>query len=161
MQVTLMFNNSDTNVIGKSLTTIQIMDCTIKHPSSIINPILTIKGSDDIAISNYIYIPNWNRYYFVTDVRSLRNGLWEFKCHVDVLESYKSQIKAITCLIARSESNGNLTIDDGYVTSSIPLQSTKLWPNSFTSQYSSFALTVLGEPGNKVTSTASEEITDE
>lgn len=159
MEINLMFNNSDNNVLGKSLTTTYSTSCTLKAPTSILNPTILISGNIDITNVNYCYIPQFKRYYYVSDPVSVRDDLWQFKCHVDVLESYKSKLLQLSALIKRSASNGNLTIDDGYTVSSIPLQSEVIWPHGFEEQTNSFILTVLGAPG--VTTSTSDESTEE
>lgn len=61
---------------------------------------------------NYAYIPKFNRYYFITDVVSVRANLWEVSMRCDVLMSYKDIIRQQRGLIARNEFDYDTTILD-------------------------------------------------
>lgn len=89
------------------------LDCNIKTPSSIINPVLEIATVSPIAF-NYCYIPAFSRYYYIDDIEFNR-GLWVISCSVDVLASYKSTIGNTTCYVTRSSSqyDGDI-VDDLY-----------------------------------------------
>lgn len=52
---------------------------------------------------NYIYIPNLNRYYFVTEVTIVRTNLYEISLSIDILMSYKDGIKKLKGFIDRNE----------------------------------------------------------
>lgn len=75
----------------------------LKDNCSIINPIF--ESSSMPANANYIYVSEWGRYYFVTNVVYISNTTKQFSCEVDVLASYKSQIGATVAEIAFSSSN--------------------------------------------------------
>lgn len=113
MTVTLYQNMSESNVVNKVINKIGTLTGTLRDETSVLNPELIIENSDaDIVWVNYIYIHEWNRYYFVNDIKSVRNNLWSFSCHVDVLSTYKNQIKNLSAIIARQESEYNLYLDD-------------------------------------------------
>ena len=52
---------------------------------------------------NYAYIPEFERYYFVTNIVNVRNNLWEVHFHVDVLQTYWNDYKYSPSVISRSE----------------------------------------------------------
>lgn len=110
MNIQLMYNLSDNNTINKSLTTLNTMTAEIKQESSVIDPELLVTAYPLNA--NYLYIPQFKRYYFITNVTSVRNGLWRITCHVDVLETYKEAILKQYAIIKRQEFNYNLLQDD-------------------------------------------------
>lgn len=56
---------------------------------------------------NYVYIPIFNRYYFVTDVRISNYSLYEIDLTVDVLMSYKNAILNLNAFIDRNENTTN------------------------------------------------------
>ena len=64
-------------------------------------------------MKNYNYIDGFARYYFVNDVKSVRNGVWELSSHVDVLQSFRTGILNQPAIIARQEKYWNLFINDG------------------------------------------------
>lgn len=61
---------------------------------------------------NYNYAMWGNRYYFITDVRSLHNNLSEVDCVVDVLATYKSDILASTQFVSYSSQSGDSWLAD-------------------------------------------------
>ena len=82
--------------------------------------------------------------YFINNIRSMRNGLVELTCHVDVLTSYKSQIRANSAIIHRSERNWDLYINDGSLVSEQGGKvTTERFGGSFTGAHS-FVLVLAG-----------------
>lgn len=65
-----------------------------------------------IISCNYMYIPTFNRYYFIDDIISVRNNLWRIVAHVDVLMSFKKEIFNQTVLINRNEFDFDLFLTD-------------------------------------------------
>lgn len=107
-------NNSDNRVVNKNLTLLGSGDCAVKGECSILSPTFTITGMSDstAARCNYIYIPNWNRYYYVDDINAEVGRGFEISCHVDVLKTYASQIKSLNGFIRRQEYEYNDYIPD-------------------------------------------------
>lgn len=123
--------------IGKSPTTVLSLDGTLKVQTSIIDPTIIIESSDAVNLlkCNYITIPSFNRSYFISDIKSVSNKLWEIYAHVDVLDSFKNEILANTAIIARQEKEWNLYLDDGTFKSyQNPLVMTQTFPQGFNSQ---------------------------
>lgn len=86
MNITLYVNNSEKNKIGKNLTNDFSLSGTLRDATNIINPVILIE-LNEIGNYNYCYIPNFNRYYFITDITVIRTGLFAISLMVDVLES--------------------------------------------------------------------------
>lgn len=59
-------------------------------------------NSNRIPVHNYVYIPDFNRYYFVIDIVSVNKNLWKFNLEVDVLMSFKDDILQLTGIVDRS-----------------------------------------------------------
>ena len=57
----------------------------------------------EIVTCNYVYIPDFNRHYFVNDITIVRNNLYRLSLHVDVLMSYKNEISNVNALVSRNE----------------------------------------------------------
>lgn len=74
-----------------------------------------------IPTFNYVYIPLFNRYYFVDDISSVVYGVWSVALSVDVLMSYKDTIKTLEAFVDRSQSNYNLKVIDN----KLPLEKTE------------------------------------
>lgn len=101
----------------------------MRRECSVLNPVITIEcvGSE---VPNYIEIKEFNRKYFVTNVVSVRQNLWELHCHVDVLSTYADAIKKLSGIIARQENNYNLYLDDDkFLVDCKRIYWTKAFPN--------------------------------
>lgn len=131
--IQLLRNNSQVNKIGKDLTSLLTVTGTLRSETSIIDPIINIECDlSRLTRCNYIYIEEFRRYYFVNNIRSIREGLVEFSCHVDVLETYKEEIKMNAAIIRRQENNWNLYLNDGtFKVYQNPMVLTKEFPSGF------------------------------
>lgn len=111
--VTLYQNSSPVEKIGKSLSSGESFSCLFKQDTSILKPVITLRSSNSgIPTYNYMYIQELSRYYFIDDIISINNNTWEIHGHVDVLETYKSQIRANTAVVKRQQNLFNLYLDD-------------------------------------------------
>lgn len=110
--ISLMRNYSDTNVLDKNIETLSTVSGTLKNKTSVLNPVIQIQGSLPTGC-NYMYISDFGRYYFVDDISSVTNTIFEISAHVDVLTTYASQIRSCRGIIARQQNNWNLYVDDG------------------------------------------------
>ena len=90
------------------------LGCELKEPTSIINPTLILEYDVSILEYNYIYIVDFSRYYFIIDIVSLDNNLWEISTIEDVLATYKDEIGSTTMMILRSSRMKNGYIRDTF-----------------------------------------------
>lgn len=88
----------------------------LKDDCSIVNPAIKLKESMATRVQdwNYCYIPEFNRYYYVTDW-VWQAGLWIAELQVDVLASFRDRIgqQSVYVLRAASSYDGNI-IDTTY-----------------------------------------------
>lgn len=129
----LFQNNSDTNVVQKSITQKAELAGTLRDDCSIIDPIITVEGiaPSDLKYINYAEIPDFGRYYYVTNI-ILKGKLFEVHMHIDVLNTYKDQIKPLKAIIARQENRYNLYLQDGLIKQyANPHVQIKQFPNGF------------------------------
>lgn len=112
LTVKLQKNSSPKNKIGKTLTGDKTYNSWFKNPTSILRPVIVLETSDDLTAYNYIQISELGRSYFIDDIVSLHNNMWEIHAHVDVLETYATSIKANSAVIRRQENKFNLYLDD-------------------------------------------------
>lgn len=111
--VDLYQNESPVEKIGKTLSNSHtISGVVLKRDTSILRPVLLINSVQNIYTYNYMYISEFGRYYFIDDIRSVNNNMWEISAHVDVLETYSTQILANTAVLRRQEKKFNLYLDD-------------------------------------------------
>lgn len=145
MQIQLMSNISDKNVVDKKLTTVATIEGNLKESTDILDPVLTLGDiTPYINKFNYVYIPLLGRYYFIMDVKSIRSDLWQISCHVDVLQTYKAQIRNNSGLIARQQYNYNVMQSDPRLrVNANPYIVTKKFPKGFNGSYT-YALVVSG-----------------
>lgn len=106
MNIILYVNNSEKNKIGKTLTNDFSLSGTLRDATNIINPVILIEISE-IGNYNYCYINNFNRYYFITDITVIRKGLFAISLMVDVLESFKSDIKNLSVILLNTQNVGS------------------------------------------------------
>ena len=105
MNIRLCINNSEKNKINKSLTSGITLSGTLRNESDVVNPSIAI-NIDNPTIYNYAYIPEFKRYYFITDFTSIRTGIWRINLKSDVLMSFKDSILSSRVLISNTESIG-------------------------------------------------------
>lgn len=80
-------------------------NCIIKRGSGLINPKIEL----DIGLStapswNYCYIPNFGRYYFVTEWYNDK-ALWVAELSIDVLATYRNEIGSASLYALRSSAS--------------------------------------------------------
>ena len=87
--------------------------CALKDNTSILNPTLEIEIINNPATYTYAYIPDFNRYYFVSDWKYII-GRWECELSVDVLGTYKTVIGNSEKYVLRSAKAYNYNIIDNF-----------------------------------------------
>lgn len=118
-----------------------VLTGTLKENCSVLNPVVRInRVMGDVVPQGftYAYIPDFNRYYFVTGV-AWSKPFWEISMAVDVLASWKSQIGLSSHYVLRTDSTTDfnpMITDTMYpATNDISLEQFSL-PSPFTSQIS-------------------------
>ena len=137
--VTLCNNSSPVEKIGKTLSEGSDFTCALKDNTSILRPTLILRSDNaSLAGFNYMKIPEFNRFYFIDDIVSLHNYQWEISGHVDVLETYATEIKANQAVIKRQAKLYNLYLDDPefHVLNYERIQCYKFPANAFTKSFS-------------------------
>lgn len=117
MVIDLYINSSENNRVNKVLSNKFEMSGTLRGETNVINPEILIEHTNPTGF-NYAYIPEFNRYYFINEFTAVRNGLWRVRLAVDVLETYKMQIKQMSAIIDKQQNKGNSNIylnDGSYV----------------------------------------------
>lgn len=142
--IILQRNNSERNRVTKDISEILTVSGELKTKTSIIDPVIMIECDLSAVVGcNYMSISAFGRSYFVNNIRSIRSGLIEFSCHVDVLSSFASEIRSNIAIVRRQEKNWNLYLNDGsFKVYQNPNVLTKAFPSGFTTQ--EFVLAVAG-----------------
>lgn len=118
MTIVLYNSTAEKEVLNKSgyLTQVSTLTGTLRKECNIVDPRIIVE-LDTLPNFNYAYIPEFNRYYFLTDVTSVNNKLWEISLHCDVLFSHMNGIMGLTCDIGRNEFEYDLLLSDDLRTS--------------------------------------------
>lgn len=142
MEIILQINNSEKNRLDKNITDLVTISGTLRESTSVVDPKIVIEGDLSSFVNcNYMTIPVFNRSYFINNITSVNNNLFEISAHVDVLSTYKSQIRQNTAIIARQEKKWNLYLNDGvFKTYQNPHIVTKAFPSGFTEQHFIFSV---------------------
>lgn len=146
--IELYRNLSAPNVVDKELELKATFQGTLRFGSSLIDPVIVFQATDPgfhANRTNYIFVEEFHRYYYITNIISTNTTLWEIHCHVDVLMSYKEEIRAQTAIVARQESKYNLMLDDGvFMCYQDPLIQTKKFSVEGPFEQQEFVLVVAG-----------------
>lgn len=105
MEIHLYVNSSEKNQLGKTLGSELILTGNLRDEASVTNPVILIQA-DNVSGYNYAYVKEFNRYYFIRNMVSVRTGLWRIELSVDVLESYKTEIKKLSVILRDTETTG-------------------------------------------------------
>lgn len=107
MIITLYNNSSEPNKISKHLTPINIaLSGSLRNESEIVNPVVLIEGDiSSLQNANYARIESFGRYYYITEMKSIRNNIVELHLHTDVLMSF--DISAVSGVVVEAENIGS------------------------------------------------------
>lgn len=86
-------------------------DVLLKSDTSIDYPTFLLSGSS----FDYNYAKWSDRYYFVENIKSVRNGQWEVSCTLDPLATYKAEILASTQFVSYSSLSGGTWLPDSRI----------------------------------------------
>lgn len=112
MEIIFYNNKSSNNTLNKTITETFRTSGTLRDETSIVDPVIMLDKSVNVINSNYCYIPQFNRYYYIVNVTTSNNRLWMVTMHVDVLMSFKSDIQNTSGIVARQENNYNKKLVD-------------------------------------------------
>ena len=105
------------NVLGKTITWGNPITSPISRDNiSVRNPVIILNGYDIHPQNNYARVlwdgdPDY-RYYFVTGVEKMTGNRTRLTLKIDVLETYKTYIGALSVVAERATSNVNRYIAD-------------------------------------------------
>lgn len=106
MDITLCNNSSEKNEINKAISNSVTFTGILRSETSVSDPVIMLEYNGNLSVYNYCRIPDFSRYYYITDITSVRANLWTVKCHVDVLMSFKSAILSAVAILDESTETG-------------------------------------------------------
>ena len=119
MNIKLLSYSGHRNKINKSGCFYNEWNTTgiLRGDTSFLNPVIALEKTTPPFESsyNYMYIPEFSRYYFINDIVTLSNGVWEIHADVDVLYSNYKDIFESQAILAKSQdvNNSNMYLNDG------------------------------------------------
>lgn len=115
ISVNFLQTASDTRKINKSYTTLYSgVSCDLYESCDMYNPVLKVKTQYTIS-ANYIYIPNFGRYYYISNKNFETAGYTIIYCKCDVLMSFATEILNSTQFIVRSADINNPNVKNSFV----------------------------------------------
>ena len=99
MEIILYTTGSERHAIQKTLQDSIEFVGSLRGESSVVSPTILIEMTNPSQY-NYCFIPEFNRYYFITDITSVRTNLWRINCSVDVLMSYQAQLLNLDVIVS-------------------------------------------------------------
>lgn len=111
MTVQLSTVRDPPNKVNKNVGPTTSASGTLREPCSIIDPVIIMEARP--TGFNYMYIPDFKRNYYITDVTVLDSKLIQVTGHVDVLKTYSGDIRGFSAIIQRQENIYNAYLDDG------------------------------------------------
>lgn len=118
MQINLFTCNAERNRINKDdyITNRFVLEGALRKSSSAMNLEIDIEKTNPVIYKyNYMYIEEFDRYYFIDEIVSVRNKLWTIRASVDVLMSFRTDILESMIIADKIEDElaANLYLDDG------------------------------------------------
>ena len=114
MEVQLFYNVSDPRCINKNLIEGDTFEGQARDQVSLMNPVVVF-DTNEVIKYNYAYIPEFERYYSITNITAYRNNLYEVSMSVDVLMSFRRDILNCVAVVDKQamQEHGDEYIDDG------------------------------------------------
>ena len=113
MRVILYSSSEEVKSFPKTLSNGSELVGNLRDECDIINPVISIVGMKPNDTFNYCHIPEFSRYYFITDKKVITTSVVEISLHEDVLQTWSQYILQQEAVIARNEYEfNNYLIDD-------------------------------------------------
>lgn len=104
MQIILYNNTSPQNKIQKSITQISSLVGVLRDESEIVNPTIRVY-SENLPLFNYAMIPEFSRYYYLRNVRAVRQNIFDISLQSDPLMSFN--LSNVSGIVIEAQNGGN------------------------------------------------------
>ena len=110
--------SADNNHVEKAMTFKRSFTGTLRETCSILEPSVVVEMGGTPAKWTHLYIPNFDRWYYIKDFVSVGTNLWQLTCHVDTLYTYRGSrddetgLYGCTAIISRNEAETDATLTD-------------------------------------------------
>ena len=121
-----------------------VYDCYFKNPTSLLKPVLTLSLS---AKPDYNYFSIDNRYYWITDIVSLKDNLWQITGMIDALGTFRKHIQATVAFVLYDSTANNEIPDSrlGVKTTPTIQSNTGIMPWDFASGNGTYFVAIEGD----------------
>lgn len=110
MNVSFYKSNDDPRKLGKTMQpVVNNISCSVFNNCSLITPTILIAFNPDIINANYMYISDFDRWYFIVDISVDIGKKMYVQCVIDVLQTYENEIKNCTATCVRNGGIGRPT----------------------------------------------------
>lgn len=106
----IYYNSSENNKLDKDLSLVLSTSVMFKENTDLIDPYIILDTSDDLTGCNYMKLHD--KYYYIQSVECLPGNMYGIKGHVDVLMTYRDQIRNQTALVSRNLNAYNRFLKD-------------------------------------------------
>lgn len=114
MKVEFYKTNDNPRTVNKTLQLTRTVDIIFRQAVDEQAPLI-IMSNENVAGANYVRIPNFNRYYFISSVDNFTAGLVRLHLTTDLLMTYKD-------IILNSPVQITATETPSYLSESLPTQ---------------------------------------
>lgn len=114
MKVEFYKTSDNPRTVNKTLQLTRTVDIIFRQAVDEQAPLI-IMSNDNVANANYVRIPNFNRYYFISSVDNFTAGLVRLHLTTDLLMTYKD-------IILNSPVQITATENPSYLSESLPTQ---------------------------------------
>lgn len=116
MKVEFYKTSDNLKTVNKTLTLNKTLDIVFRQSVDEQNPVI-IMSIDNLQDANYIHIPTFKRYYFISDIDNYTANLVRLHLTTDLLMTYKDIILNTTVQITATEK-------PSYLSTGLPTQTT-------------------------------------
>ena len=101
-------NHSDAREIYKDITYVDYVTGVFKDTQNVNRIIVNLETSyASLANVNYIYMPDFGRWYYITEKSVVNSSITQVVLETDTLMTYREAIQSFTCLCLRSQTKYN------------------------------------------------------
>lgn len=145
--ISLFKTASENNRVVKVLTDEKQLSGELRNQTSVLNPTIRIESADNISGYNYCYISEFGRYYYITDIVSVRTNCWVISLRCDVLMSYKDEIQSMNAILNNTQETGlsNYLSGPNWVSSVKTKTDIKVFPSGLSEQGEFILITAGGD----------------
>lgn len=112
LSVTFGVCTDEKEKIRKSFSSIKTCNCDVYGESTILLPQLILRYDSALVNCNYAYIPEWLRYYYITNETVSNGGRLVISMEVDPLKSFENEILSLDVNVVRNEFERNKLVYD-------------------------------------------------